>query len=403
MTLLQRCHHGDVSGPGSQPDSAPRVGLLTREWPPDVYGGAGVHVEFLGRELAKLVDLRVEAFAAHPAWDQLKDANSALQVLSSDLTITDACAGRQIVHSHTWYANLAGHLSKLLYDIPHVMTAHSLEPLRPWKAEQLGGGYAISSWAERTAIEAADGVIAVSMGMRTDILTAYDVDPARLFVVHNGIDTDLFTPRPDPQSLAAIGLDPERPTVMFVGRITRQKGLPHLLKAMRLVDANVQLLLCASAPDTPELGAEVAADVEMLERDRTVVWRREVVPRDELITLLSSVSVFVCPSVYEPLGIVNLEAMACAAPVVASDVGGIPEVVEDGVTGRLVPLDESLPAEFERGLADAITATVDAPDEARELGAAGRRRAVAEFGWPTIARQTVAIYEQLLSDPASGR
>jgi starch synthase len=373
-----------------------RVGLLTREWPPDVYGGAGVHVEFLARELSGLVDLSVQAFAEHPPWDRLAAANTALQVLSSDLSIAAACEGRDLVHSHTWYANLAGHLAKLLYGIPHVATVHSLEPLRPWKAEQLGGGYALSSWAERTALEAADAVIAVSAGMRADVLTAYDVDPARLHVVHNGIDTQLFSPRPDDEALRSNGLDPGRPTVMFVGRITRQKGLPHLLAALRLVPPEVQLLLCASAPDTAALADEVAAAVAGLHRERTVAWRRDVVPRDELVRLLSTVTAFVCPSVYEPLGIVNLEAMACAAPVVASAVGGIPEVVDDGVTGRLVAYDAERPAAFERGLADAITAVTADPAGARTMGEAGRRRAVEEFGWPAIAGQTVDVYRSTL-------
>jgi starch synthase len=379
-----------------------RVGLLTKEWPPDVYGGAGVHVEFLARELASLVDLRVEPFAAHPAWGQLAGANPALQVFSSDLSITASVADRDLVHSHTWYANLAGHLAKLLYGIPHVMTAHSLEPLRPWKAEQLGGGYALSSWAERTAIEAADAVIAVSAGMRADVLSSYDVDPARVHVVHNGIDTDLFAPRPDSEALAAAGLDPQRPTAIFVGRITRQKGLPHLLRAMRRVDPAVQLLLCASAPDTPELAAEVESAVARLTRARTVVWLRDVVPRPQLIALLSSATVFVCPSVYEPLGIVNLEAMACGTAVVASAVGGIPEVVDDGVTGRLVPCDEADPAGFEAGLADAISALAGDPATASAMGAAGRQRTVAEFGWPRIARQTVEVYEGAVKVAGAG-
>src|SRR5579884_3426163 len=369
-----------------------RVGLLTREWPPDVYGGAGVHVQFLARELERLVDLRVEPFAHHPAWDQLADANTALQVLSSDLSITAAVDDRDLVHSHTWYANLAGHLAKLLYGIPHVMTAHSLEPLRPWKAEQLGGGYAVSSWAERTSIESADAVIAVSAGMRADVLATYDVDPGRVHVVHNGVDTTIFSPRPDPAALAAHRLDPDRPVVIFVGRITRQKGLPHLLHAMRDVATGVQLLLCASAPDTPELAAEVAEAVAGLQAERTVVWLREPVPRDELVVLLSTATLFVCPSVYEPLGIVNLEAMACAAPVVATAVGGIPEVVADGVTGRLVRYDAADPAGFEHRLAAAIDELVADAATARAMGEAGRERAATEFGWPSIARQTVDVY-----------
>ena len=371
-----------------------RVGLLTREWPPDVYGGAGVHVEFLARELASLVDLRVEPFGAHGTWDRLADANTALQALATDLSITHAVADRDLVHSHTWYANLAGHLSKLLYDVPHVMTSHSLEPLRPWKAEQLGGGYAISSWAERTAIEAADAVIAVSHGMRRDVLAAYPaVDPTRVYVVHNGIDTELFRPRPDEDFLRRLGLDPRRPLVVFVGRITRQKGLPHLLRAATTLPRDVQLVLCASAPDTPFLAAEVSAEMQALQEQRKgIVWLRDSLPRPDLIALVSTATVFVCPSVYEPLGIVNLEAMACGTAVVASAVGGIPEVVSDGETGLLVPYDASAPAAFEQGLASAIGTLADDPARAREMGRLGRERVVAEFGWPTIAGKTLDVY-----------
>jgi len=374
-----------------------RVGLLTREWPPDVYGGAGVHVEFLARELDRLVDLRVETFAAHGTWDRLADANAALQVLSTDLSMAAAVADRDVLHSHTWYANLAGHLAKLLHGKPHVMTSHSLEPLRPWKAEQLGGGYRVSSWAERTAIEAADAVIAVSSGMRADVLAAYPlVDPARVHVVHNGIDTALFTPSPDPGLLAALGLDAARPVVTYVGRITRQKGLPHLLRAMRDVRRSAQLVLCASAPDTPRIAAEVEAEVAALVASGAdVIWLRDPLPRNDLVRLLSSSTVFVCPSVYEPLGIVNLEAMACAIPVVASSVGGIPEVVAGGETGVLVPYDAGDASGYEAGLAAAIESVLDDPDRARALGAAGRARAERDFSWSAIADQTLAIYQSI--------
>ena len=375
------------------------VGLLTREWPPDIYGGAGVHVEFLARELRSLVDLRVEAFADHPTWDRLADANSALQVLASDLSITAAVNDRDLVHSHTWYANLAGHLAKLLYDVPHVMTSHSLEPLRPWKAEQLGGGYALSSWAERTAIVAADAVIAVSAGMRADVLSAYpDVDPDRVHVVHNGIDTELFSPRRDDAVLRRHGIDPGRPIVIYIGRITRQKGLPHLLAAARDLHADVQLVLCASAPDTPAIAEEVEQAVAALRATRTdVIWLREQLPRPDLVALLSAATVFVCPSVYEPLGIVNLEAMACGVPVVASAVGGIPEVVIDGETGVLVPYDPRSPEQFDHGLAGALDRVISDPVAAADMGRHGRERAVEHFGWAEIARRTVAVYEQVLA------
>jgi starch synthase len=376
-----------------------RVGLLTREWPPDVYGGAGVHVEFLARELARLdgVEVQVEPFAAHGTWDRLAAANPAVQVLGTDLSIVAAVADCDLIHSHTWYANMAGHLAKLLYDVPHVMTSHSLEPLRPWKAEQLGGGYAVSSWVERTAIESADAVIAVSHGMRDDVLASYpDVDPKRLHVVHNGIDTDLFAPRPDPSVVSAIGLDPDRPFALFVGRITRQKGVLHLLHAAASFPPDVQLVLCASSPDEPAIAREMSDGITALTVTHPgLVWLNRQLPRTELIALMSSAAVFVCPSVYEPLGIVNLEAMACATAVVASAVGGIPEVVADGDTGLLVPYDAADPAAFEHGLATAIGDLLSDPARAQRLGGAGRDRAVTEFGWGQIARQTAEIYRSL--------
>ncbi|MBR7836171.1 glycogen synthase [Actinospica durhamensis] len=390
-----------------------RVGLLTREFPPDVYGGAGVHVEFLADRLRELVDVRVHCwrgaesggeqdgqdgvFRYAPA-EKLDGANEALRSLSVDLSMAAGVADCDLVHSHTWYANLGGHLAKLLYGIPHVMTAHSLEPLRPWKAEQLGGGYALSSWAERTAAESADAVIAVSHGMRADILACYPaLDPDRVHVVHNGIDTALYQPTPDPEVPTRYGIDPERPYVLFVGRITRQKGVPHLLRAARRLDPAAQLVLCAGAPDTPEIDREFRALVDELEHGRGgVVWIPRMLPRPEVVRLLSHAAVFVCPSIYEPLGIVNLEAMACGAPVVASAVGGIPEVVRDGVTGLLVGYDEKGPEAFEAGLAEAIDTVLADPDAARRMGAAGRERAVADFGWDAIARRTAALYERLL-------
>ncbi|KUM79238.1 glycogen synthase [Streptomyces curacoi] len=382
-----------------------RVGLLTREYPPDVYGGAGVHVEFLARELRELVDLEVHCWGEgravgvlrHRSWSALDTANDALRTFSVDLAMAAGLQGRELVHSHTWYANLAGHLGKLLYGIPHVMTAHSLEPLRPWKAEQLGGGYALSSWAERTAVEAADAVIAVSGAMREDILGCYPaLDPDRVHVVHNGIDTTLYRPDHGTDVLRRFGLDPDRPYVLFVGRITRQKGVPHLLRAVRDIDPAAQVVLCAGAPDTPEIDQEFRDLYQQLSRVREGVhWIPQMLPRPEVIQLLTHAAVFVCPSVYEPLGIVNLEAMACGTPVVASRVGGIPEVVDDGRTGLLVPLDDDVEA-FEAGLARALDSVIGDPETARRMGEAGRERAVGEFGWDAVARRTAGLYGEIL-------
>ncbi len=382
------------------------MGLLTREYPPDVYGGAGVHVEFLAHELRPLADVEVhcwgegaaEGVLRHQVLAGLEGANDALRAFSVDLAMAAELQGRELVHSHTWYANLAGHLAKLLYGVPHVMTAHSLEPLRPWKAEQLGGGYALSSWAERTAIEAADAVIAVSHGMRADILACYPaLAPQRVHVIHNGIDTRLYRPDHDTTALDAIGVDPDRPIVLFVGRITRQKGVPHLLRAARSFDPDAQVVLCAGAPDTPEIGREFQELVEELDRVRDgVFWVPEMLPRPQVIQLLSHATVFVCPSVYEPLGLVNLEAMACGTPVVASAVGGIPEVVDDGRTGLLVPYDADHAEAFESGLTQTVNRVLDDPGEAARMGAAGRERAVREFGWDQVARRTYEVYEELL-------
>ncbi|MCM2513967.1 glycogen synthase [Streptomyces griseoincarnatus] len=379
-----------------------RVGLLTREYPPAVYGGAGVHVEFLARELRSLVDLEVHCWGEgrsdgvlrHRSWPALDGANDALRTFSTDLAMAAALEGRELVHSHTWYANLGGHLAKLLYGIPHVVTAHSLEPLRPWKAEQLGGGYALSSWAERTAYEAADAVIAVSGAMRDDILECYPaLDPARVHVVHNGIDTALYRPDPGTDALDRIGLDRSRPYVLFVGRITRQKGVPHLLRAVRHVDPAAQVVLCAGAPDTPEIDREFRELYEELSRVREGVhWIPQMLPRPEVIQLLTHATVFACPSVYEPLGIVNLEAMACGTAVVASRVGGIPEVVDEGRTGLLVDVDD----DFEAGLARALDVVLGDPGTARAMGEAGRERAVTEFGWDAVARRTAGLYEEIL-------
>ena len=381
-----------------------KVALLTREYPPEVYGGAGVHVEYLARALSGLVDLTVhcqgaprDTAVAHQAWPVLRDA--ALKVFSADLSMADAVGGSEIVHSHTWYANLAGHLASLLYGIPHVATVHSLEPLRPWKAEQLGGGYALSSWAERTALAAAAAVVAVSDGMRADVLSVYpEIAPERVRVIRNGIDTAQYAPDPATDVLARHGLDPARPYVIFVGRITRQKGVPVLLRAAASLDPEAQLVLCAGAADTPELGAEVASLVAGLQDTRSgVIWIPEMLPKADVIQLLTHALAFVCPSVYEPLGIVNLEAMGCATAVVASRVGGIPEVVDDGVTGLLVPPDD--PA----ALAGAVNALLRDPGRAAAMGLAGRQRAVSEFSWDTVAAQTAELYRELTLQNADGQ
>jgi alpha-maltose-1-phosphate synthase len=384
-----------------------RVAVLTREYPPDVYGGAGVHVEFLVRELRHLIDVDVHCWGAdrnetgvyaYRPPGELRDANAALQTLGIDLEMAQALGAADLVHSHTWYANLAGVLGGALHNVPHVLTAHSLEPARPWKAEQLGGGYRISSWAERQAYESAAAVIAVSAAMRTDICAAYPfLDPARVHVIGNGIDTAMYAPAPRTAVSDRYGIDPTRPSVIFVGRITRQKGVDHLLRAAAGFDPDVQLVLCAGAPDTPEIAAETEQLVESLSRTRTgVIWIQQMLPRPEVVELLTAATVFICPSVYEPLGIVNLEAMACETAVVASAVGGIPEVVADGVTGLLVPYSPREPDAFEAGLAAAVNSLTRDPARAVELGRAGRERAVHEFSWSAIAARTVDLYRSLL-------
>jgi len=394
-----------------------RVDILTKEYPPAIYGGAGVHVAELVRALRGLVDLdvRVQAFgeprdepgvSAYADLPQLAHANAALQTLGVDLAITAGSAGTDLVHSHTWYANLGGHLAGLLYDVPHVLTAHSLEPLRPWKAEQLGGGYAVSSFVERTSYLGAAAVIAVSAAMRDDVLHAYpDIDPADVHVVHNGIDTEAWSPVDDPDRLRSHGVDPDRPSVVFVGRITRQKGLPLFLRSCRELPPDVQLVLCAGAPDTQEILAEVEHLVDELATSRDgVVWIREMLPRADVVALLSAATAFVCPSIYEPLGIVNLEAMACQTAVVATATGGIPEVVVDGETGVLVPIDQATdgtgtPLDPDRYVADfasALTTVVTDPERAARMGRAGRERAIAAFSWQTIAERTKAIYDALM-------
>ncbi|GGO80495.1 glycogen synthase [Nonomuraea cavernae] len=389
-----------------------RVDLLSREYPPEVYGGAGVHLEYLARELRRLADVRVRCFgadrdepgvAAYRVPAALEPANAALQVLGVDLEMAAACEGADLVHSHTWYANFAGHVAKMLYGIPHVVTTHSLEPLRPWKAEQLGGGYTLSSWAERTALAAADAVIAVSEGMRRDVLAAYpEIPPGRVSVIHNGIDTTEYAPDRGDDVLNKHGVDPRVPYVVFVGRITRQKGLIHLLHAAREFAPGAQLVLCAGAPDTPEIAAEVTELVRDLgQRREGVVWISEMLPKPEVIQLLTHATVFVCPSVYEPMGIVNLEAMACETAVVATATGGIPEVVADGETGLLAPIDQGAdgsphdPARFAADLAERVNSLLGDPARARAMGEAGRARAVEHFSWERIARRTLDLYTSL--------
>ncbi|AGB25095.1 glycogen synthase [Mycobacterium sp. JS623] len=380
---------------------------MTREYPPEVYGGAGVHVTELVAQLRHLCEVDVHCMGAprpgvfvHQPDPALKGANAALSTLSADLNMVNGASNATVVHSHTWYTGLAGHLAALLYGIPHVLTAHSLEPMRPWKAEQLGGGYRVSSWVEKTAVEAADAVIAVSSGMRDDVLHTYPaLDPNRVHVVRNGIDTDVWFPaQPEPGDsvLAELGVDLTRPIVAFVGRITRQKGVAHLIAATHHFAPDIQLVLCAGAPDTPEIAAEVTSAVQELARVRSgVYWVREMLPIGKIREILSAATVFVCPSVYEPLGIVNLEAMACATAVVASDVGGIPEVVADRQTGLLVHYDASDPTFFERRLAEAVNSLVADPERAGQYGQAGRQRCIQEFSWAHIAEQTLEIYRKV--------
>ncbi|WP_301924696.1 glycogen synthase [Corynebacterium glaucum] len=387
-----------------------RVGMMTREYPPEIYGGAGVHVTELTRFMRDIVDVDVHCMGAprdekdvyvHGVDPELEDANGAIKTLSTGLRMADAAGkvsgGLDVVHSHTWYSGLGGHLAGLLNDIPHVVTAHSLEPDRPWKREQLGGGYDISSWSEKNAMEYADAVIGVSAGMKDAILRAYPrIDESKVHVVLNGIDPEKWFP--EKGTIAdELGVDTSRPIVSFVGRITRQKGVPHLLKAAQHFDEDVQLILCAGAPDTPEIAEETNALVEKLRAERDgVFWVQEMLPSERIREVYSTSDVFVCPSIYEPLGIVNLEAMACGTAVVASRVGGIPEVVVDGETGTLVDYDESDPETFERGLAEAVNAVAGNTDKAAQMGEAGRQRAVADFSWATIAQETVDIYKQLI-------
>jgi starch synthase len=398
------------------------VALLTREYPPEVYGGAGVHVEYLARELGRVADLTVHCFGAdrdeqqerppvraYRPWRALTDGaphSDALRAMSVDLAMAAAVESADLVHSHTWYAQLGGHLARLLYRIPHVATVHSLEPLRPWKAEQLGGGYAISSFCERSALEGADAVIAVSAEMGRDVLACYPaLEHERVHVIHNGIDTEEYRPDGDTDVLERYGVDPGHPLVVFVGRITRQKGLGHLLAAAPEIDSGAQLVLCAGAPDTPQIASEVAEGVERVRTGRgNVVWIDRMLERREVIQLLSHATVFVCPSIYEPLGIVNLEAMACETAVVATATGGIPEVVDDGVTGLLVPFEPAPdgtreprdPGRFAHDLAGRVNELLADPKRAKRLGQAGRRRALDRFSWSAVAGETLALYRSLV-------
>jgi starch synthase len=394
-----------------------RVDLITREYPPEVYGGAGVHLEYLSRDLRPLADVRVHCFGAprtepgvtaYPEPAGLAGANAALRTMGVDLEMAAGCEGADVVHSHTWYANFAGHTAKLLYGVPHVVTTHSLEPLRPWKAEQLGGGYALSSFCERVAIENADAIVAVSAGMKRDVLAAYPtVDPEKIRVVYNGIDTELYRPDPGTDVIERLGIDLGRPSVVFVGRITRQKGLPYLMRACHDLPSETQIVLLAGAPDTKEIAEEVeglARDLREARDEHGVIWVQEMLPKHEVIQVLTHATIFVCPSIYEPMGIVNLEAMACETAVVATATGGIPEVVADGETGVLVPIEQvtdgtGTPVDPDKFVADfgaAMTRLIRDPQRAKKMGLAGRERAVTKFGWSRIAADTMAVYKSVL-------
>lgn len=389
-----------------------KVAMLTKEYPPEIYGGAGVHVTELTRYMRDIVPVEVHCMGAprnepnvtvYGVDKALANANPAIKTLSTGLRMAEGACQADVVHSHTWYAGLGGHLAARLHGIPHVVTAHSLEPDRPWKREQLGGGYDISSWSERNAMEYADAVIAVSSKMKDAVLDAYpNIEPDKVHVVLNGIDTELWQPRPtfddaEDSVLRQLGVDPSRPIVAFVGRITRQKGVEHLVKAARHFDDGVQLVLCAGAPDTPEIAARTEQLVTELQAERDgIIWVKDMLDKFKIQEILSAADAFVCPSIYEPLGIVNLEAMACSTAVVASDVGGIPEVVVDGETGTLVHYDENDTEAFERDIAEAVNTMVSDRERAKKFGVAGRERAVNDFSWATIAQQTVDIYKSLI-------
>jgi alpha-maltose-1-phosphate synthase len=405
-----------------------RVGLFTREFPPNVYGGAGVHVDYLSRELAKKIDVQVLCWGdqkldegklhvrGYQPWAEISEGTegkfrAALETLSLNLTQVKDLAGIDVAHTHTWYVSLAGFLAKKLYNVPFVLTTHSLEPFRAWKAEQLGSGYAISSWVERTAILDADAVIAVSRGTKADICSVYPVDPARVHVIYNGIDLNEYQKTTSVTALHEHGVDPAIPYVLFVGRITRQKGVTHLVDAIRFLPPETQVVLCAGAPDTPEIAAEMRAKVEEAKRfNPRVVWIEKMVSKPEVIQLYSNCRVFCCPSVYEPFGIINLEAMACRAPVVASSTGGIKEVVVDEETGYLVPFEADAttgfpihPDMFARDLASKLSILLADEQKCRAFGEAGRKRVEEKFSWSSIASQTIDLYQSLIDQSQATR
>jgi alpha-maltose-1-phosphate synthase len=399
-----------------------RVALFTREFPPSVYGGAGVHVDYLSRELAKHIEVEVHCWGSQNSdnknlhvrgaepWEEVSNGTKSefkgtLEALSVNLTQVKALSAMDIVHTHTWYVSMAGYLAKMLYKVPLVVTTHSLEPLRAWKAEQLGRGYAMSSWMERTAILDADAVIAVSESTRADILRAYpEVKPDRIHVIYNGIDPSEYQKTAETEALTDYGIDTSNPYVLFVGRITRQKGVTHLADAIRYLPPQTQLVLCAGAPDTQDIAAEMREKIENARRDHPhIIWIEKMITKREAIQLYSHARVFCCPSVYEPFGIVNLEAMACRTSVVASATGGIKEVVVDGETGYLVPFKQDPvtsfpldPEKFARDLAFGINRLLEDPDKCRRFGNAGRRRVEEIFNWSAIAQQTIGLYQELI-------
>jgi starch synthase len=405
-----------------------KVGVFTREFPPQIYGGAGVHVDYLSRELAKEIPVEVHCWGPQNfdsgnlhvrgalPWEEITNGTegkfkNALEALSLNLTQVKSLTGIDVVHTHTWYASMAGYLAKKLYNIPFVLTTHSLEPLRAWKAEQLGSGYAMSSWMERTAILDADAIIAVSQGTKTDILRAYpEVKANRVHVIYNGIDLAEYRKSSDTKALTDHGVDATVPYVLFIGRVTRQKGVTHLVDAIRYLPREAQVVLCAGAPDTPEIASELRQKVESARRERPrVVWIEKMVTRQEAIQLYSHARVFCCPSIYEPFGIINLEAMSCSTPVVATATGGIKEVVVDGETGYLVPFDQDPvtgfptdPEKLARDLAFQINRLLEDPERCKRFGDAGRRRVEETFSWTAIAKQTIRLYEQVIQQWSKG-